>query len=143
MELSAKVEYALLALLELADYFPKGEPVQIRQIAERQDIPDRYLEQVFSALRKAGIIISQRGNKGGYLLAREPWQITILDIFHGLEDSHQSRVDQETNSLCRSIVRDIWKEAQQNAKQVLQSYTLRDLCQNREVRQQLNTMYFI
>lgn len=143
MELSAKIEYALLALLELADYFPKGEPTQIRQIAERQNIPERYLEQVFASLRKAGIVVSQRGNKGGYLLAREPWQITVLDIFNGLEDSHQSRAEQETTSLCRLMVRDIWKEAQQNAKNVLKRYTLQDLCQNRAVRQQLNNMYFI
>ena len=58
--------------MALADHFEVGEPHQIRQISEDQNIPDRYLEQLLSLLRKAGIVRSQRGAKGGYFLAREP-----------------------------------------------------------------------
>lgn len=143
MELSAKVEYALLALLEMASQPNRTEPMQIKQIASRQDIPDRYLEQVFSSLRQAGIVQSQRGSKGGYLLTREPWQITLLEVFICLEDSKSSRTAQETLSLDRSIIHDAWQESLQSARDVLQRYTIRDLCQQRTVRQQLDTMYYI
>ena len=142
MELSAKVEYALIALLEMASCPDLDEPVQIKQIAAKQSIPDRYLEQVFAALRHAGIIRSQRGNKGGYLLAREPWQITLLEIFNCLEDASKSSHRQPVQ-LDRTIVRDVWKEAEQSAKAVLQRHTLRDLCQQRESRQRLSGMYYI
>jgi Rrf2 family cysteine metabolism transcriptional repressor len=142
MELSAKVEYALIALLEMASHPQPGEPLQIKHIAAKQSIPDRYLEQVFAALRHAGIVRSQRGNKGGYLLAREPWQITLLDIFNCLEDNSQS-AQRQISECDRLIVRDVWKEAEQSAKAVLQRYTLRELCQQREIRQRLSDMYYI
>jgi Rrf2 family protein len=142
MELSAKVEYALIALLEMASHPEPGEPLQIKHIAAKQSIPDRYLEQVFAALRHAGIVRSQRGNKGGYLLAREPWQITLLEVFNSLEDA--SRSGQRQMVECdRLIVRNLWQEAEQSAKAVLQRHTLRDLCQQREIRQRLSGMYYI
>src|SRR5689334_17765944 len=85
VELSCKSEYALLALLEMATHYESGEPMQIRQIAAQQNIPDRYLEQLLATLRRAGIVKSQRGSKGGYLLSREPWKITLLQILECLE----------------------------------------------------------
>ena len=80
VELSCKSEYALLALIELATHYSSGEPLQIRQIAAQQNIPDRYLEQLLATLRRYGLVRSQRGAKGGYLLAREPWKITLLEV---------------------------------------------------------------
>ncbi|HEY9826719.1 MAG TPA: Rrf2 family transcriptional regulator, partial [Stenomitos sp.] len=85
MELSSKSEYALLALMALADRFQGNDPLQIRQIAARQDIPDRYLEQLLATLRRSGLVRSQRGAKGGYMLAREPWQITVLEVIRCIE----------------------------------------------------------
>jgi Rrf2 family transcriptional regulator, cysteine metabolism repressor len=141
MELSTKVEYALIALVELASHPDPNEPLQVKQIADRQSIPDRYLEHVFIALRNAGIVRSQRGIRGGYMLAREAWQITLLDVFTCLVDP--AKQVQPSAALERALVREIWQEAQQKAKAVLQSYTLRDLCQKRELRQQLSSMYYI
>lgn len=142
MELSCKVEYALIALVELASQPNPGKPLQIKQIAEKQAIPDRYLEQVFATLRHAGLIRSHRGNRGGYVLAREPWQINLLEVFTCLEDSKRVQTSDEAG-LDRSIVRDVWKEAQQHAKDVLKRYTLRDLCQQRELHRRLSSMYYI
>ena len=85
MELSCKSEYAILALLEMATHYENGEPMQIRQIATQQKIPDRYLEQLLATLRRGGIVKSQRGSKGGYLLAREPRKISVFDILECLE----------------------------------------------------------
>jgi Rrf2 family transcriptional regulator, cysteine metabolism repressor len=147
MELSAKVEYALISLVEMATHPNPNEPIQVKQIAERQEIPDRYLEQVFAALRVAGIVRSQRGNRGGYLLVRKPWQITLLEVVTCLSDSsnkpHSSEQPLVELSLDRAIVRDIWKEAQQSTLDALQRHTIQDLCLQRQQRQQLNGMYYI
>jgi Rrf2 family transcriptional regulator, cysteine metabolism repressor len=146
MELSAKIEYALISLLEMANHPTPDEPIQIKHIAEKQGIPERYLEQVFASLRMAGILRSQRGNRGGYLLVRKPWQITLLEVVNCLSDSSGSDASDQVPkelSLDRAIVRDIWKESQQRALDILQQHTIQDLCQQRQIRQQLNGMYYI
>lgn len=146
MELSAKIEYALISLLEMANHPTPDEPIQIKHIAEKQGIPERYLEQVFASLRMAGILRSQRGNRGGYLLVRKPWQITLLEVVTCLSDSSGSDASDQVPkelSLDRAIVRDIWKESQQRALDILQQHTIQDLCQQRQIRQQLNGMYYI
>ncbi len=148
MELSCKSEYALLALLELAAHYSQGEPLQIRQIAEHQNIPDRYLEQLLATLRRAGLVRSQRGAKGGYILARAPWQITLFDVVSCLEGidggappGPLALADRRT--LEEQIVRELWQEADAAAKAVLQSYTLKDLRDRRDARKQLEIMYYI
>jgi Rrf2 family transcriptional regulator, cysteine metabolism repressor len=146
MELSAKIEYALISLLEMANHPKPDEPIQIKHIAEKQGIPERYLEQVFASLRMAGILRSQRGNRGGYLLVRKPWQITLLEVVTCLSDSSSSDASDQASkelSLDRAIVRDIWKESQQSALNILHQHTIQDLCQQRQIREQLNGMYYI
>lgn len=143
MKLSLKVEYALIALLELSGYFGTNEPQQIKQIALKHDIPERYLEQIFSVLRHSGLIRSLRGNKGGYLLARHPWQITVLEVVTCLEEPLFSQTHRDGASVDQSIVRDALRSAQQHAQEVLKRYTLQDLHRQRELRQQLNMMYHI
>ena len=136
MELSCKSEYAILALLEMATHYENGEPMQIRQIALQQKIPDRYLEQLLATLRRGGIVKSQRGSKGGYLLAREPRKISVFDILECLEGLDVQTGEQNTNptSLDNSVVSEIWQEARQAANSVLQNYSLQDLCEKRDSR---------
>jgi Rrf2 family transcriptional regulator, cysteine metabolism repressor len=145
MEISAKVEYALVSLVEMATHPMPNEPIQVKYIAERQAIPDRYLEQVFASLRVAGIVRSQRGNRGGYLLTRKPWQITVLEVVTCLSDSQSSANVAQTAELPvdRAIVRDLWKAAQQSTLDVLQRHTIQDLCLQRQQREQINGMYYI
>ncbi|NJO39422.1 MAG: Rrf2 family transcriptional regulator [Cyanobacteria bacterium CRU_2_1] len=145
MELSCKSEYALLALLELTAHYDEGEPLQIRQIAAQQNIPDRYLEQLLATLRRAGLVRSQRGAKGGYLLGREPWKITLLEVINCIEglDSQPSEVMREPKSVEGMVVREIWQEAGRAADAVLQKYTLKDLAEKRDARRQLDIMYYI
>jgi Rrf2 family protein len=141
---SSKTEYALLALLELARHHPHGEPLQIRQIAAQQEIPDRYLEQLLATLRRGGIVKSQRGAKGGYLLAREPWQITVFDAISALEGEDLDRIDDSANQpLDKAVVAEIWQEVHRRAYELLQGYTLQDLCDRVESRKQLDVMYYI
>ncbi len=145
MELSCKTEYALLALLELADRYNEGEPLQIRQIAAQQNIPDRYLEQLLATLRRGGLVRSQRGAKGGYLLAREPWKITLLDIITCLEgmEPKPSENDTTPKTVESGVVGEIWQEVHQAVNSVLQQHTLQDLCEKRDARRQLDIMYYI
>ncbi len=145
MELSCKSEYALLALLELAIHYSEGEPLQIRQIAAQQNIPDRYLEQLLATLRRGGLVRSQRGAKGGYILAREPWKITLFEVLGCLEgfDVNPREQDSSPKTLENSVIQEIWHEARQAANLVLQKYTLQHLCEQRAARQQLDIMYYI
>lgn len=145
MELSCKTEYALLALLELTGYYNEGEPLQIRQIAAQQNIPDRYLEQLLATLRRGGLVHSQRGAKGGYILGREPWKITLLDVIDCLEgsDSKVSKNDTLSKTVENAVVGEIWQEVHERANDVLRGYTLQDLCEKRDARKQLDIMYYI
>ncbi len=145
MELSCKNEYALLALLELASHYASGEPLQIRQISAQQQIPDRYLEQLLANLRRGGLVRSQRGAKGGYILAREPWKINLLEIMVCLEgaDAEPTEPDGPPKSLENAVIYEVWNEAHQAAQSVMRQYTLQDLCEKRDSRRQLDIMYYI
>lgn len=145
MELSCKTEYAILALLELTACYNEGEPLQIRQIAAVQNIPDRYLEQLLATLRRGSLVRSHRGAKGGYVLGREPWKITLLDIINCLEGANAkaSKSDNSPKTMDSAIVTEIWQEVHDRANEVLQKYTLQDLCEKRDARRQLDIMYYI
>lgn len=143
MELSGKIEYALLALLALAANYAQGEPLQIRQIAAQQHIPDRYLEQLLATLRRGGLTVSQRGAKGGYLLAREPWQITLLDVVQCLEGIDCSKNEVSANTVESAVIEEVWQEVTECTQRILQGYTLQDLCEKGDACRQLNIMYYI
>lgn len=146
MELSLKSEYAILAMLELASNFALDQPLQIRQIANQQNIPDRYLEQLLATLKRQGLVKSQRGSKGGYILAREPWEISLLEIIRGIEgydpiSEKTIKANHESASL--SVIRDAWEAAQKAASNVLDNCTLKDLCDRQRQRQIATSMYYI
>src|SRR5690606_41229510 len=83
MRISSRGEYGVRALFDLAQRYGEG-PIPLKQIAERQDVSDHYLEQLMGALRKAGLVVSVRGAQGGYELARPPEAITIGDVIRVL-----------------------------------------------------------
>ena len=82
--ISAKGAYGLYAMMELTKTH-RGDSVQIKDIAEAQDIPQHYLEQLLVTLRKSGFVKSYRGTNGGYALAKAPTDITVLEILTALE----------------------------------------------------------
>ncbi|WP_413173018.1 RrF2 family transcriptional regulator [Anabaena azotica] len=143
LDLSAKVEYALLALLELATHHDKKVPLTMNEIAAKQPIPERYLEQILTNLRRAGVVQSQRGSKGGFLLVREPWQITLLEIVTLVEGERKEKENSETPTIEKTLVLEIWEQANAASIEVLRGYTLQDLCQEREARAQNSPMYYI
>lgn len=144
MELSCKSEYALLALIELSLHYSKGEPLRICQIAAEQGIPDRYLEQLLATLRRGGFVKSQRGAKGGYLLTREPWKMTLLDVVSCIEGfeakAKEAKSPQTTDGV---VLCEVWQEVRQAAEAVLEKYTLQDLVDKRNAHQQIDLMYYI
>jgi len=83
ISVTSKSRYAVVALAELAR--SGSAPVPIGQVAERRGIPVQFLEQLFSTLRRAGILVSHRGAKGGYTLARPPDEITVLEVVQALD----------------------------------------------------------
>jgi Rrf2 family cysteine metabolism transcriptional repressor len=144
VDLSCKSEYALLALLELSPHYASGEPVQIRQISAQQNIPDRYLEQLLATLRRAGLVKSQRGARGGYLLARDPWKISLYDVVSCIE-GFDTQIDAARipNTSEAVVIQDVWGEVRQAAEDILQKYTLQDLVDRRNAKQQVDIMYYI
>lgn len=131
MKISTKGRYALRLMLDLA-LNNTGGPVRIKDIASRQEISDKYLEQIISVLNKAGYVRSLRGPQGGYKLARDPKEYTvgmILRLTEGslapvacLEDEENlcSRQDE-----CATLI--LWEKLYDAIKDVVDAYTLADL----------------
>ena len=84
MRFSRQVQYALCGIFDLA-YNGAGEPVHVRRIGERQQIPHRFLEQIFQRLRRAGLVTGKRGPGGGFVLARPPSQISLREIVEAVD----------------------------------------------------------
>jgi Rrf2 family transcriptional regulator, cysteine metabolism repressor len=130
MKLSTRTRYAMRAVLELAENFGKG-PLQTRVIAKNQDISVKYLEQIMAALKSVGLIRSQRGAKGGYILANPPEKIKLCDVFDVFEGPVVTVECVANDKYCAKahdcIARTIWVEVQQAVRNVLQSMTLQDV----------------
>ncbi|MEB3216667.1 MAG: Rrf2 family transcriptional regulator [Nostocales cyanobacterium 94392] len=145
MELSSKLEYALLALLELASSYESGQPLQIQHIADAQNIPKRYLEQLLATLRRGGLIKSTRGVKGGYVLAREPRQITVLDALSCIEGQEAllPGINATSETVDGKVIQGVWQDGLQALFKVLQEHSLADLCELRRQQQPIQLMYYI
>lgn len=87
MRISAKAEYACVAMLELAANHGEPQPVRIKTIADTQGIPQRFLVQILLQLKTAGLVVSVRGAAGGYQLARSPEAISLADVINAIDDS--------------------------------------------------------
>lgn len=92
MRISTRGEYGLRAMLDLAQHYGRG-PIPLKQIADRQQVSEHYLEQLIAGLRKAGLVISVRGAQGGYQLASPPEETTVGDVLRVLEGSVELPVD--------------------------------------------------
>ena len=91
VRISAKAEYACLAVIALAQRRPENRPVPIREIAEAQGIPETFLTQILLKLKGAGLVLSTRGSAGGYRLARSPEEISLLDVLRVVDGSESER----------------------------------------------------
>ncbi|MGQ9526050.1 MAG: RrF2 family transcriptional regulator [Armatimonadota bacterium] len=125
---SAREDYGLRAALDLAMHANAG-PAQTHEIAQRQDIPEAYLNQILVALRRAGLVNSLRGASGGYVLAKPPTHITAGDIIRALRGEILS-VPSSADSAEPSAVGQLWSEVKRAVEAVLDSVTLNDLLDN-------------
>ena len=145
MKLSSRTRYGMRAVLELAMEYGK-KPMQIKTIAEREDISNKYLEQLVAMLKAAGIVRSIRGPRGGYILSRPPAEITLKEVFETLEGPMVPAECLEHPDFCPRCTdcatREIWHELQDSISSVLNAYTLADLV-GRTVRSKKATSYNI
>lgn len=131
MRLTAKSEYGLLAVIELAVCVGDG-PVSAREIAKRRSIPPRFLEQLFVSLRRAGIVSAVRGARGGFILTRPPEQITALDVVEALEGPLTASVcDTEREEICGQAgscaAAPVWARATAALRGVFESTTIAEI----------------
>jgi len=130
VKLSTRTRYGIRAVLELAENYGKG-PLQIKIIAQHQEISVKYLEQLMTILKSAGVVNSVRGSKGGYMLVKAPEQIKLSDIFNCLEGPVVTVECVENESYCTRtndcVARQIWTELHKSVMGVLQSITLQNL----------------
>jgi Rrf2 family protein len=131
MHLSRRARYAICGIFDLA-YNGAGEPVRVQAIGERQGIPHRFLEQIFQALRKAGLIRGKRGPGGGYVLARRPEQITLKEVVEAVEGPlvGGSMVDVSDWPASRHRPDFLWADLSEQMAGVLGKTLVSDLCRD-------------
>jgi Rrf2 family transcriptional regulator, cysteine metabolism repressor len=131
ISITSKSRYAVVAMAELAR---SGEsPVPVKELAERREIPDQFLEQLFSTLRRAGLLTSHRGSKGGYTLARPASEIAVLEVVQALD----GKVGQEADE-----AGGIWADGVAALRKVFGETTIADI-EARESEEAAARMYFI
>jgi len=129
VKLSNKGRYGVRALFDIA-FYNDGRPTQIREIAERELIPARFLEQIFQDLKKAGLIASKRGPRGGYQLARPAAEISIGDIIRALEGPVAVLINEEEpkKGLTDPTVA-IFRDLAASVEKCFDSVSIADVCE--------------
>lgn len=130
MKLSTRGRYGIHAMYELAANFG-GSPLSIKAVAEKQNIPEAYLEQLIAILRKDELVVSIRGAQGGYKLARTPEEITVGDVLRSLEGGLKlidCLEEEETcGKSCACPSRIVWKKLSDGLNAIVDSITLKDM----------------
>ncbi|PZR69840.1 MAG: Rrf2 family transcriptional regulator [Solirubrobacterales bacterium] len=129
ISITSKSPYALAALVELGRR-GGGHPVPIAELARQREIPVQFLEQLFALLRRAGVLRSQRGVKGGYAFARDPRELTVLEVVELLDGP----LGREASG--------VFAEAATAAREILASRTVGDVIEA-EARAAGSSMYYI
>ena len=143
MVFSSKTEYGLVALLELAGHYGSGGVMQAGEIATRQRIPDRYLEQMLTSLRRGGILRSVRGPRGGYQLTRPPAEILVSDVVRCLEGDSGGGEDHRRHTPEFEAMYGLAGDLDRARLQTLQTTSLQVLMEQRDALLQAQAMYFI
>jgi Rrf2 family protein len=145
MKLTTKTRYGTRAMLDLALHYDEG-PTSIRDIAQRQELSQKYLERLLVALQAAGVVRAVRGAKGGYQLARPPEQINLREIYHIFEGTDGFVECTSKPEICQRsdlcITQEVWGEMYDASMQILEATTLADLVQ-RARRKQTVDLYYI
>jgi Rrf2 family protein len=131
MHITYKGDYALKTILDLALHYG-NIPVSIPDLAKRADMPIKFLEQILSDLKRGGFVESRRGKIGGYLLAKEPWEIKLGDIIRFIDGPvepvacvHHNY--EGCNDINKCIFRDIWEQVADSTSEIIDNITFEDL----------------
>ncbi len=139
-KISAKTEYACLAMLELAASYPSCEPVRVREIAEHHDIPSRFLVQILLQLKATGLITSTRGAAGGYRLNLPPHEVTLGQVMQAI-DGRSEQTSSPADSAAMQVLYQTWSAAAAAQRKVLDSITFAELLE--QARSKDADMYYI
>jgi Rrf2 family iron-sulfur cluster assembly transcriptional regulator len=137
MKMSTKGRYGVMAMIDIGTH-SLGKPVPLADIAERQDISQEYLEQLFSKLRRAGLVASARGPGGGYVLARAASEIQMADVIQAVdEELRVTRCEGDAVQGCvkgeRCCAHDLWSSMGRQMMNFLDSITLDDVVSKRNL----------
>jgi Rrf2 family protein len=139
VKLSNKGRYAVSALFDIA-FYNQGRPTQVKDIAARQAIPARFLEQIFQDLKRAGLVGSKRGPKGGYSLLKPADEVRLGDILvltegpllGGEADGEDPPPPKGPTQVCHRVLDDVVAEMGERLRECFNSVTLQDLCRRAE-----------
>jgi Rrf2 family protein len=127
--ISAKVDYAVRALCTLAD--ADGQPVTAESLARAQGLPAKFLESILNDMRRAGLLLSQRGAEGGYRLSKPPKEISVADVIRPLDgplaEVRGLRPEVTTYEGSAEHLRDVWVAVRASLRQVLEHVTIADI----------------
>ncbi len=144
MKLSTKGRYSVRFMIDLALHYGEG-PVLLKDIAERQEISDKYLWQLIPPLKNVGLVTSFRGAHGGYTLAKSPEEISLKDIVTTVEGPLHLVDCVDDPSMCNRadtcVSRDLWDEVAHKISDVLESYTLDTLA--RKQREKVGAFTYV
>ena len=135
MKLTSKGRYAVMALADIAS-FDRQNPISLRDISLRQNISLVYLEQIFSKLKKSNIVKSIRGTNGGYILAKEPEQIKLLNIFSAVDEKVKTvRCRRESKKGCngkltKCITHNLWDDLEMHINNFFEKKNLGEFLKN-------------
>lgn len=142
MKLSTKGEYAARAVMDIASHYAEG-PVKIRDVAERQEIPLKYLESILLALKRAGVLRSKRGPGGGYYLARPAEEITVGEVIRAMDGplAPIGCVSVSAYEFCSREgicgLKTVWQEVRDAIADILDNTTFAEVCRrDREAREE-------
>jgi Rrf2 family protein len=141
MKVSAKTEYACLAMLELAAHYGSNEPVRIRTIADEHGIPSRFLVQILLQLKGAGYVASTRGASGGYQLVKPPDEISLGEVMTVIEGQDAEVSNTSSNSPTARVLKETWREVAQVEYDTLRSITFAELVAR--IHRQSENMFYI
>ncbi|MEO6608801.1 MAG: Rrf2 family transcriptional regulator [Aestuariivirga sp.] len=137
MKMSTKGRYAVMALIDIGGQSP-DRPISLAEIADRQDISQEYLEQLFGKLRRAGLVTSSRGPGGGYVLARPPADIQVSEIVLAVdEELRVTRCEGDAVKGCvkgqQCVAHDLWSSLGRQMMYFLESVSLEDVVEKRNL----------
>ncbi len=144
MKISAKTEYACIAMLELASQHGSGEPVRIRRIADRHDVPPRFLVQILLQLKGAGLVGSVRGAAGGYYLIKPPEEVSlgqVMDVIDGAPSRTVKASSASPDSPVVKVLSHVWQDVSDVERRMLDGISLAELMER--AKEQDEQMYHI